>query len=261
MPSLKKPWTGLIIWFIRIILSTDKTYYSPGEDSVHLSTIIENPNAHQLSARAYLKTIEGVLIDSVDLAKQVLDLAGENWTANLNLSPSEEFYKIALTVFDEITSDHFNVPNATRFTTVGPVVLDNISWTKTSTYYSVKPFLKNQSTVTTITNASVSLICNDPWVISITPTITALPDIPPGAIVSPTVSFTVTVNNSIFPGYFNFKVEVMGDGWTILDRLNASRNQHSSWLYQLLMVGIWYQYQVCILSIRMYLRGGRVKIR
>ena len=38
---------------------TDKTYYAPGEDTVHISTIIENPNSHQLSARAYLKTIEG----------------------------------------------------------------------------------------------------------------------------------------------------------------------------------------------------------
>ena len=49
---------------------TDKIYYSPVEDTVHLSTIIENPNSHQLSARAYLKTVEGTLIDSVDLVKQ-----------------------------------------------------------------------------------------------------------------------------------------------------------------------------------------------
>jgi hypothetical protein len=192
---------------------SDKTYYSPSEDSVHLFTTIENPNVHQLSARAYLKTVEGTLIDSVDLVKQSLNAAWEQWTADLNLPPAEEFYKIALTVFDETSSDYFSVPNATRFTTVGPVVLDSISWTIVSTYYSVKPFLKNQSTATTITNASVRLICNDPWVTLITPVSRTLPNIPPGSIVSPTSPFTVTVNNSIFPGYFNFKVEVMSNEW------------------------------------------------
>ena len=31
----------------------------------------------------------------------------------------EEFYKISVTSFDQTTSDHFTVPNATRFTTAG----------------------------------------------------------------------------------------------------------------------------------------------
>lgn len=196
--------------------ATDKLTYSPGEDSVHLSTIVENPNSHQLSVRAYLKTLGGVFVDSVDLVEQVLNAEGEQWMADLDLPPTEEFYKIALTVFDQTASDNFTVPNATRFTTAGPVVLDSISWVNNLTNYSVKPFLKNQSIVTTITNASVRLICNDPWIISITPTSHSqpLPDISPGAIVSPQNPFAVTVNDSIFPGYFNFKVEVMSNEWT-----------------------------------------------
>lgn len=192
---------------------TDRLTYSPGEDSCHLSTIVENPNSHQLSARAYLKTLEGVLIDSINLVKQTLNPDGENWTASLNLPSTEEFYKIALTVFDETASDNFSVPNATRFTTVGPVVLDSIFSTTMPTNYSIKPFVKNQSAVTTITSPSIRLICNDPWVTSITPDLRYMPSIPPGAIVSPALPFTVTVDTSIFPDYFNFKVEVISDGW------------------------------------------------
>ncbi len=51
---------------------------------------------------------------------------GENWVAKLSLPPSEEFYKISVTVFDQTESEHFTVPNATKFTTAGPVVFDSV---------------------------------------------------------------------------------------------------------------------------------------
>ena len=66
----------------------------------------------------------------MDLVKQTLNTAGEQWKAQFNLPLAEEIYKIALTVFDETNSDHFTVPNATRFTTAGPVKLDSISYYK-----------------------------------------------------------------------------------------------------------------------------------
>ena len=130
-------------------------YYSGGEDSVHLSSVIENPNSHQLSSRAYLKTLEGVLIDSVDLVKQSLKAEGENWRADFTLPPKEEFYRVALTVFDETESDHFTVPSALKVATAGPVRLDSVYVQDQSTYFFVKPLLKNHSIVKTITNASV----------------------------------------------------------------------------------------------------------
>jgi hypothetical protein len=191
-------------------ITTDKTYYAPEEDSVNLFTIIQNPNFHQISARGYIYNLNDVLIDSINLNQ---DLGGL-WYSKF-ISPSEEeFCKISVTVFDETTSDQFTLPNATRFTTVGPVTWDDIYISQGSNYFAVKPFLKNHSVDSTITNAMVSLSCNDPWIISITPTTCNLPNIPPGALVSPTDSFTVLVNNSIFPGYFDFTVNVMSNGWT-----------------------------------------------
>jgi hypothetical protein len=193
---------------------TDKTYYTPEVDTVHIYTSIENPNSNQISATAYLKTSVGVLIDSVNLSPLLLNSNSEQWSGNIGLPSTEDFYDISVTAFDQTNTEQFSLPNATKFTTVGPVVLDSISCTKLSTYYLVKTFLRNESTSSTITNASVKLICDDSWVLPISPDMKNLPDIPPGGVVSNSTAFTVRKIDSLFPGYFNFKVEVISDLWT-----------------------------------------------
>lgn len=192
---------------------SDKTYYIPGTGSVNLSTVIENPNSHQLSAKGYIHNLNDILIDSVDLVKQSLNTTGEFWTGDLNTPTTEDFFKVSVTVFDQTASSSFNLPNATRFTTAGPVVFDSINISKVSDYYLVKPYIKNLSAVTTITSASIKLICDDPWITSITPSSRPLPNIPPGAVVSPSSGFTVRVD-STFTNNFNFKVEISSANWT-----------------------------------------------
>ncbi|HSL89043.1 MAG TPA: S41 family peptidase, partial [Ignavibacteriaceae bacterium] len=195
-------------------IKADKIYYPVGEDTVKISTIIENPNSHQLAARAYLSTLEGILIDSVNFVKQTLKTSGEQWTTGYLLPPAEDIYKVSVTVFDETAQDQFIVPNATRFTTAGPVVLDSITYTKQSIYYRIKTFLKNLSNTVTIPNAAVRLKCDDPWLQGISPTThLSLDSIAPGATVSNQIVFMVRAIDSLFPGYFNFKVEVLSDGW------------------------------------------------
>ena len=75
-------WINNLVYPHNII--TNKSYYSPEEDTVHIYSTIENPNSHQLSARAYLKTVEGVLVDSIDLAMQTLYCGGRamDWRFN-----------------------------------------------------------------------------------------------------------------------------------------------------------------------------------
>jgi hypothetical protein len=203
-------WINNVVYPHNIL--TDRTFYQTGSDSVELSTIIENPNSHQLSARGYVYNISNMLIDSVDLVKQSLNTTGEFWTGNLNTPTTEDFFKVSVTAFDQTASSSFSLPNATRFTTAGPVVLDSISINKVTDYYSVKPFVKNLSSVTTITSASIKLICDDSWITSITPASRPLPNIPPGTIVGPSSGFTVRVD-STFTDYFNFKVEISSGNW------------------------------------------------
>ena len=192
---------------------SDSTYYSPETGLVELSTVIENPNSHQLLARGYIHNLDDVLIDSVDLVQQPLNADGENWAGSLTAPPTEDYFKVSVTVFNQTNSDKFTVPNATRFSTVGPVTLDSLYVVDHTTYFTVKPFVRNQSITETITAASIKLICNDLWITSIVPSTLNLPNITPGAMVSPFSAFNVNVDTTLFQNYFNFRVEVSSNIW------------------------------------------------
>ena len=191
---------------------SDKTFYTPGEDTVHISTIIENPNSHQLSARGYIYDLNNVLVDSTDLTEQVLNADGEIWTGNMITPSIEEFFKVSVTAFDQTSSNSFTVPNATRFTTAGPVVLDSIIYTKISGKYYCRPYLTNKGDSTLYT-VSGKLICNDPWVISINPSTWNLQILPPD-ITTPSIGYLiVSVIDSLFQDYFNFEAQIGCDTW------------------------------------------------
>ena len=192
---------------------SDKTYYSAIADTVNLSTIIENPNSHQLSARAYLKTLEGVLIDSVNFVKQTLNSSDEQWMADYLLPSVEEIYKLSVTIFDETALDQFTVPNATRFTTAGPVVLDSISIRKQFTLYNAKPYIHNDGNTATINNVTVKLTSNDPWITNLNSGPFNYPALLPGITTGSASNYSFRVIDSLFPGYYNFKVEVLSDNW------------------------------------------------
>ncbi len=196
---------------------TDKTYYSSGQDTVHLSTIIENPNTHQLTARAYLKTVENVLIDSVDLTQQTLKLESEFWSAEFNLPSAEEFYNIAVTVFDATASDQFTVPNATRFTTAGPISIESFTVVEVNdSLIGLADFkLVNNGSVKTIENVKAKLKTTDTCVTNFTINNTGFGNIAAGD--SKTVSAAFGFNISSCAETINFELDISSDGivyWT-----------------------------------------------
>jgi hypothetical protein len=187
----------------------DKSYT---QNEIEFAADVKNPNNHSLSIVADILNND-VAVDSIECAI-VGNKITETWSAPAD---SEAFYSVTIKTKDNEDSTIHTLPNIVRFTTAGPVVLESISCTKAGSYYSVKTFLRNQSINTTITNASVKLICNDPWVLPISPIPKNLPNIPPGGIVSNSFSFGVGYIDSLFPGYFNFKVEIMSDRWPYWD--------------------------------------------
>lgn len=196
-------------------VSINNFYYMPGHDSVHISAIVANPNSDQITTRAYIKTTEGTLIDSVDLTKQIKPINADRWAGSFNIPSAEEFYKISITAFDQTASTSFTQPNAARFTTAGPVTLDSISYKKgLLNYHYFRPFVHNGGTVRSITNAAVKLICNDSWIDALGQGAAALPNISPDSSVGLNSWIVLRVIDSLFPGYFNFKVEIESDGWT-----------------------------------------------
>ena len=197
--------------------SVDKPYAKIDVDSVLFRTRFSNIYNHQFTPHLIFANLDSTLIDSLTLFDDGFhgdSLSNDGiYGGYIPTIPTEDFFVLSVSTIDIQTTKYFNTPDLCRFTTTGPVVLDSVSISKVGTYFSVKPFVKNQSTITTITNASVKLICDDPWITSITPTEKSLQNIPPGAVVSPSTGFTVRVDSS-FSDYFNFKVDIMSDGWT-----------------------------------------------
>ena len=210
------------LWWINNVvyphnLTSDKAYYYPIADTARFSTIIENSNSHQLSAKAYIKTVSGTMIDSVNFVKQTMSSTSELWKANFILPSGEEFYKISATVFDENESTSFAGPNSSRFTTAGPVKLDSISIKKSFSLYNARPYIRNLGDTAAINNVTVKLTSNDLWITNLTSGPFSYPKLTPGVTFGSTANYSFRLIDSLFPGYYNFKVEIMWEGlhcWT-----------------------------------------------
>jgi len=194
----------------------DKPYAKLNVDSVLFRTRFSNIYNHPFTPHLILANSDSTHLDSLTLYDDGLhgDSLNNDGLYGGYISPRqyEDFFILSVSTIDNQTNKYYNTPDRCRFTTAGPVELDSILINKVSDYYSVIPFVKNESTSTTITSASVKLICDDPWITSISPATRPLPIIPPGAIVSPSSGFTVRVDLT-FTDHFNFKVEISSANW------------------------------------------------
>ena len=199
--------------------SVEKRYAKINIDSVLFRTKFSNIYNHQFTPHLIWTNTGSTQIDSLTLFDDGLhgDSLNNDGIYGCNIPPrtTEDFFRLSVSTIDNQTNKYLNTPDICRFTSVGPVVLDSIFIIKSSSRYYVTTFLRNQSTNTTITNASVKLICDDPWALPLTNKVKNLPNIPPGGTVSNSSAFTLSYIDSLFQLHncFNFKVEVMSGGW------------------------------------------------
>jgi CubicO group peptidase (beta-lactamase class C family) len=198
--------------------TVNKSYAQVNVDSVLFRTRFSNIHNHPFTPHLIYVNTDSTLIDSLTLFDDGLhgdSLANDGiYGGYIPKQQSENFYYLGVSTIDHETNKYFSTPDISRFTTAGPVVLDSISYSKgSSNFFNIKVYVFNQGVSKTITDASVRLICNDNWISTLTPQVLNLPEIPPGETVSPTSQFRAYYIDSLFPGYFNFKVEVMSDRW------------------------------------------------
>jgi len=204
-------WMNNLVYAHNVL--TDKDYYIP-QSTVNIFTTVENPNANNVTARGYLKTLGGVTIDSINLVKQSFNNTGDQWVGNVSLPDSENFYAISITAFDNSAGSQFETPGAKRLTTAGPLVVDCIMYVHLPAQkrYSFRPYLHNTGSTLPIGDIIMEITCNDPWVTNFTNTNVTFPTIQPGGILQSSTTSAIYYD-STFPGYFNFKFEIMSDGW------------------------------------------------
>jgi len=194
-------------------LQLNKVACKPSDDTLKISTYIENPNSHLISSKVYIKNLDGNFIDSVELHKTGQSGKSEIWGVNCLAPDFEDIFSIALAAKDITDSKTWTTPNISRFTTAGPLTIDSIEFVKgTGKYFSIRTFVHNHSNNMNIKNVLIRLILEDPWVTSISPSTIPLPNISPDSIVA-TTKFNVLYIDSLFPGYFNFKLEIMSNRW------------------------------------------------
>jgi len=196
----------------------DKMYARKDLDSILFLTRFSNINNHQFIAHLIYANLDSIQIDSLNIFDDGLhedSLANDDlYGVNIPSRATEDFYSLSVSTIDLQTNKYYNTPDRCRFTTAGPIKLDSIFYADGfGSSFNIKVFLLNLGSTKTITNASVKLICDDLWAFPISPNIKNLPNIPPGGIINNSSTFSVKYIDSLFPGYFNFKVEIMSDGW------------------------------------------------
>ena len=181
--------------------------------TLNIESLVENPNSNLISAKLYLQNLEGTFLDSANLQKERSVTSSEVWAGEYQTPQVEDYFKVAICTYDSTEGERFSVSNVNRFTTVGPVILSDYDFTIDSTSMNIIPEIKNNSNAITISNSSIKFISSDPWVLNISPSVSPLPEILPGQNVNPDSVFCVTYIDSLFPGHFNFRLEIMIDGW------------------------------------------------
>ncbi len=199
--------------------SIDKLYAKINTDSILFRTRFYNFKNVSFTPHLIYTNSDSTQIDSLTLFDD-----GNHGDSLLNdgiygvyITPieREDFFKLSVSTIEDSSYNYSNVSVQGRFTTAGPVKLDSISYSKArDNYYYIKPYVHNFGTVKTITKVNVKIICNDPWVISPSSALISVSDISPGSSVGITSNPVIEVIDSIFPGYFNFKIEIMSEGYT-----------------------------------------------
>ena len=187
------------------------TYCNPQLDTLKFNAVEQNPDNH--TSKVYAQVLN--LKDSI-VSETLLTQTDSTFNGTLSINTlGEDFYKVRYRQSGtDIPSNLYYTDAAKlRFTTAGPVILDSIAFKKQSTSYTLKPFLKNESAVTRIKKPTVKITCTDPWALPIIQNIKDLREISAGGIETTGSAFQVKYIDSLFTGYFNFKVEISSNGY------------------------------------------------
>jgi hypothetical protein len=156
-------------------VSVSNSYFTYG-DSVHISTIVENPNQHELKVSISLDNFDFMTIDSSVLFNDGLHGDGEAgdslWAAYYTPTISEESFLVSVTTEDSAAGTIRTLPHVSLFTTIGPVVYDGyhdfgISPSPPYPYFGFKLVLKNIGLVSPARSVTAEIVLNDTFLVKV----------------------------------------------------------------------------------------------
>jgi len=194
-------------------LEMDKKAPTAVNDTITISVIVENPNAHEVSVNLIFESPEGAMIDSVEMFPvdlAVNDLWQCKWiTENL----PENIYWLTLKVTDITKGTYFTKKQMSRITNK-ILTIGTLSYTENSeNKYTIKTELKYSGESVNIMNPIIKITSDNPWIKSITPEQVTISGLKPGDI-KRIPSSLVSADEATFPGYVNLTYSISEDGWT-----------------------------------------------
>ncbi len=112
-------------------ISVDKIYANPGTDTVTMNAEVENPNNHNLNVISYIMSSDSTEVDSIFLVDDGAHHdGGANdgiWGGSWPIQTGEVTYLVTVTTDDSTDGTSRTLPNVAWFTTIGPVVFDEIT--------------------------------------------------------------------------------------------------------------------------------------
>lgn len=192
-------------------INIEKGNYS-SNDTIRIDAFVRNPNSHELSVNLIFESLDGLVVDSIEMTQSNLP-NGNNWLGKLKMnSLPENNYWVSVNVIDHTDRSSFNNKHMTRVTT-RPLEIGTLSSTKgVDSNYTIKTELKNSGKTGTIYSSTIKLVSDNPWIKSITPELVTFSGAQPGAI-RRIPNFTVKVDEASFPGYLDLTYTITEDDW------------------------------------------------
>ena len=152
-------------------VKVDKLYAVPGIDDVTITAIVQNPNEHELSVKAVVRSVDLAVTDSLPLfddGSHGDDMADDNVWSTTYASVVEQSYKISVTTSDLDDETSRTLPSVSWFTTIGPVRLYDSQYPYIDVSYSqhnrrqrINLILYNAGSVATAKNVRTVLSVSD----------------------------------------------------------------------------------------------------
>jgi len=194
-------------------IKTGNWVYSPEGDTIIIKADIEDPNSDEVSAKLIFESMDGTIIDSTDMTKicflKETSWHDVEWTVPFK---SENLYWVSLKVTNHTDGTSFTNKHMTRVTNK-PLEIGTLSYTESSdNKYTIKTELKYSGESMNIISPIIKITSNNPWIKTITPETVTISVLKPGDI-KRIPNFTVTVDESTFPGYVDLSYTISEDGW------------------------------------------------
>jgi hypothetical protein len=184
--------------------AVDRVYATPGVDTLSITVQVENPNNHNVSAQARLVSMDSTVVDSTSLyddGNHNDSAAGDGiWGCEWPVPLEEKVFLVGVKTIDSTDGTTHLLPNATFFTTIGPMVLDSLVVTGPADgrlipgdRVELDLFLRNNGKTATVPDIWAKISTSDTCA-RITSSIRTFGDIAPGETTTHTGYYLLYIN-------------------------------------------------------------------